>query len=60
MGACFIVPGGALLLALLACVLLDDSKRQPKTRRDVRLMRGDRKHTPPMSYRKAIVCWLVR
>jgi hypothetical protein len=36
MGMSFIVAGGALPLALLACVLLlDDSERQPKTRRDV-------------------------
>jgi hypothetical protein len=31
----FIVAGGALLLALLAGILLDDSGRRPKTRRDV-------------------------
>jgi hypothetical protein len=35
MGVSFIVAGGALLLALLAGILLDDSERRPKTRRDV-------------------------
>jgi hypothetical protein len=31
----FIVAGGALLLALLAGILLDDSAKQPKKRCDV-------------------------
>jgi hypothetical protein len=31
----FIVAGGALLLALLAGILLDDSGKRPKTRRDI-------------------------
>jgi hypothetical protein len=37
MAMSFIVAGGALLLALLAGILLDNSGSRPKTRRDNQL-----------------------